>query len=232
MPFLSNKSAQVTSWDQITFLACTSLTASANTKFQGKECKWIMSKSKPVTECLSMDAQAHCGCTASEYLQNSRAWQCSGTQHKRTDLSALPRKIKYKESSKNTLGCISTAGVLMFTPEYCSNKKKGQPEFIHASTDEGRWNQREVRVKYVSVFLPPKRGPFLKEGSLSFELQKPFLWSESQAGAAKEPIVCLLPLRWPLLCPPPLPSLIFASAGRSEDPSSLQSPIKATFFTF
>lgn len=32
--------------------------------------------------------------------------------------------------------------------------------------------------------------------------------------------------------PPPLPSLIFASAGRSEDPSSLQSPVTATFLTF
>jgi len=57
--------------------------------------------------------------------------------------------------------------------------------------------KREVRVKYVVVFLTPKRDPFLKEGLLSFELQKPFLWSERQAGAAKEPIVSPLTSRWP-----------------------------------
>lgn len=35
--------------------------------------------------------------------------------------------------------------------------------------------KREVRVKYVAVLLTPERDPFLKEGLLSFELQKPFL---------------------------------------------------------
>lgn len=166
MPFLSNKSAQVTSWDQTTFLACTSLTASANTKFQGKECKWITSKSKPVTECLSTDAQAHCGCTASEYLQNSHArilsaWQCSGTRHKRTDLTALPRKIKYKESSKNTLGCISTAGVLMFTPEYCSNKKKRSAR-IHSCIDWWRKVKPKGSESEICLSVSPS-----KERSLS-----------------------------------------------------------------
>lgn len=99
---------------------------------------------------------------------------------------------------------------------------------IHALTDGGRWNWREVIEKYVAVFLTPKRDPFHKEELFWFELQKTF------CGVKDRPVLqrghCLFSTTALTSASPSSPqSLIFAFSGRSEDPNSLQGPKNYTF---